>query len=71
MKDYIESKAHKFGMTIASYVKHLILKDIEGMEYPAYNASEQTEKAYKKSLEEHKAGKSNKVKNIDKFFDEL
>ncbi len=71
MKEYLESKANKFGMPIAGYLKHLILKDIEDMEYPTYLASVETEAAHKRAMEEHKRGKTIKVDNIDKFFDEL
>ena len=71
MKEYLESKASKFGMPIAGYIKHLILKDIEDMEYPTYQASEETEKAYKKAIKEYHAGKTKKVNDIDSFFEEL
>lgn len=71
MKEYLESKANKFGMPLAGYMKHLILKDIEDMDYPTYNASHETEKAYTKAIEEHDAGKITKIKDIDTFFEEL
>ena len=71
MKDYLESKASKFGMPVAGYIKHLILKDIEDMDYPIYQASEETEKAYKKAVEEHTAGKTLKVTDVDNFFEKL
>ena len=71
MKDFLESKANKFGMPIAGYIKHLILKDIEDMDFPTYKASEATEKAYVKALEEVEEGKTTKAKDIDEFFDQL
>ena len=71
MKDYLESKARKFGMPIAGYIKHLILKDIEDMDYPTYQASEETEKAYKKAVEEQTAGRTLKVADVDSFFEKL
>ena len=71
MKGYIESKANKFGMPIAGYIKHLILKDIEDMDYPIYQASEITEKAYERAMKEHASGKTIKVNNIDTFFEKL
>ncbi|HRN96613.1 MAG TPA: hypothetical protein PLD54_04155 [Candidatus Levybacteria bacterium] len=71
MKDFLESKASKFGMPVAGYIKHLILKDIEDMEYPLYQASEATEEAYKKAVAEYDAGKALKVKDVDAFFKEL
>ncbi len=71
MMEYLESKADKFGMTIAGYLKHLILNDIKDLDYPTFQASEQTEKAYKKAVEEYNAGKVIRAKNINKFFEEL
>jgi len=71
MKDYLESKANKFGMPLAGYIKHLILKDIENMYYPTYQASEETEKAYKKALEDYHANKVIKIDDIDAFFEKL
>ena len=71
MKEFLESKASKFGMPVAGYIKHLILKDIEDMDYPTYQASDETENAYKKAMEDNEAGKTIKVKDIDDFFEKL
>jgi predicted DNA-binding protein len=71
MKDYLESKASKFGVPVAGYIKHLILKDIEDMDYPTYQASVETEKAYKKALDEKEAGETIKVNDVDDFFEKL
>lgn len=71
MKDYLESKASKFGMPVAGYIKHLILKDIEDMDYPIYLASEETEKAYKKAIKEYESGEVIKVTDVDAFFEKL
>lgn len=71
MKAFLESKASKFGMPLAGYIKHLILKDIEDMDYPTYQASEETELTYRKALEDHNAGKTLPIKDIDTFFKKL
>ena len=71
MKEYLESKASKFGMPLAGYIKHLILKDIEDMDYPTYQASEETEEAYKKAIKEHESGETIKVNDVDTFFKKL
>lgn len=71
MKEYLESKANKFGMPLAGYVKHLILKDIENMDIPTYHASESTEKAYHRAVKEFDSGKTVKVDDTDSFFEEL
>ena len=71
MKDFLDSKASKFGMPVAGYLKHLILKDIETMDYPTYQASEKTEKAYQKAIREHEAQKTQKVTDVDTFFEAI
>lgn len=69
LKEYLESKASKYGMPVAGYVKHLILQDVEDMDYPTFEASDKTIKAYKKALKE----KDNaiEVSDIDKIFKNL
>ena len=69
LKEYLESKASKFGIPLSSYIRHLILKDIEDMDYPTYVASDKTIRAYKKALREK--DKAIEVKDIDKFFENL
>lgn len=55
LKDFLESKARRFGIPMSDYLKHLILRDIEGEEYPVFEASDATIKATREAL-----------KNIDK-----
>jgi predicted DNA-binding protein len=71
LKEFLESKANRFGMPLAGYVKHLILKDVEEMDYPTFQASKQTERAYKQALKDQKAGKLVRVDDVEKFFKEL
>ena len=71
LKEYLESKANKFGMPIAAYVKHRIMNDVKDMEYPEFELSERSEKAYKRALKAQKEGKLISVDNIDEFFKNL
>ncbi len=66
LKDYLESKARKFDMPIAGYVKHLILKDVADLDFPAFRISEATEKKARKALADRK--KAIKVKNVTEYF---
>ena len=36
LKHYLESKAGKFGMPMAGYIKYLILQDVSKQEYPVF-----------------------------------
>lgn len=69
LKDFLESKASKFGMPLAVYVKHLILKEVEDMEYPVFEASERTIKKAKEALKNK--DKSIVVKDVHEFFKNL
>lgn len=69
LKEFLESKANKFGMPLAGYIKHLMLKDVEEMDYPTFEASDRTIRAYKKALKDK--DKAIEVTNIDEFFKNL
>jgi len=71
LKEYLESRASKFGMPLAGYIKHLILKDVSEMDYPVYQASSYTEKAYEKAKNDERSGKLVKVVDTEKFLNEL
>jgi predicted DNA-binding protein len=70
LKEYLESRADKFGMPLAGYIKHLILKDVSDMDYPTYQASERTEEAYKNAVKE-RAHAVKVTGNIDTFLENL
>ena len=56
-------------MPLASYIKHLIIKDVENLEYPIFEASDRTIKAYKKALRDK--DKAIEVTNVKDFFKNL
>ncbi len=69
LKDYLESKARKFDMPLAGYIKHLILNDVSDLDFPTFQMSDKSEKKLKKALKER--NKAIKVTNISKFFNNL
>lgn len=72
LKDFIESRASKFGLPIAAYVRHLIVRDVEDMEYPEFELSERSEKVLQKALKEKdKAITINSKEELNAFFKNL
>ncbi len=72
LKDFLESKASKLGLPIASYVRHLIVRDVEEMKYPEFELSERSEKALQRALKnKNKAITINSKEELDKFFKNL
>ena len=51
LKGYLATRAKNFGIPMASYMKYLIMKDIEQRDYPTFTVSDKAIKAYKKSLQ--------------------
>jgi len=64
-------KAQRLGIPLTQYVKHIIVKEVEKEECPTYQMSEKTEKALKKAMKEHKAGKTIKINDLNAFFKQL
>ena len=69
LSDFIKSRSRKFGLPLTAYIKHLIIEDVADMDVPEFQASEQVEKSYKQAIENE--NKAVKVKDIDKFFEQL
>lgn len=68
---YLKSKADKFGLTMASYIRNLAINDVKDMDIPTFKMSEKTEKIALKALEDYRNGKTRKIDDIDKYLDSL
>lgn len=68
LKREIKKKADKWGMTLAGYIKYLMVSKAEE-EYPTFEASDRV----KRRIADAMAGKSKfvKVDNLREFFDKL
>ncbi len=71
LQQFAQSKADKFGMTLSSYIKHLVLDDVRDMDIPTFTMSAKTEKIVLQALKDHKQGKTTEIKDIDDFLTNL
>jgi hypothetical protein len=69
LQGYLQTKADKFGLGLSAYIKNLIINDVKDVEYPIFEASEQVEKSYKKSLQER--DQAVEVGDVDDFLNNL
>lgn len=69
LKEFLESRANRFDMPIASYVRHLILKDVSEIDFPSFKISNSSEEKAKKALSEK--NKSITVTNVEDYFKKL
>jgi len=68
---HLKSKAQKFDLPLASYVKNLVINDVKDMDTPVFKMSKQREKVALKALMDYKKGKTKAIKDIDSYFDSL
>jgi hypothetical protein len=68
---HLKSKAEKFDLGLATYIKHLVINDVKNIDIPVFRMSKEREEIALKALRDHKAGKTKEIKNIDQYFDSL
>lgn len=66
LKEFLESKASKFGVPLAVYIKHLIINDVADMDYPTFHMSERSEKRLKEAMEQK--DKAVGVDDVHEYF---
>ena len=71
LQELVQSKADLYGLTISTYIKHLVIDDVKDMEVPVFQMSKKTEDNGLQALEEYRDGKTIAVDDVDEFFDNL
>lgn len=65
----LKNQAEDLGLSMAAYVKNLIIQDVKKNEFPNRMASQEIEKNYKSAVKNKKLAK--KIDNLDEFFTNL
>jgi predicted DNA-binding protein len=68
---FLKSRADRLGLTLAAYVRNLVIDDIKDMDFPTFAMSEKREKIALNALEEHKKGKTKRIADVDKYLSEV
>ena len=71
LHEFLKSKAEKFGVSMAAYVRHLILEDVVNMEFPEHRPSQWAEEQYGLAKKHEKRGKLILADSIDKLLSKL
>lgn len=61
----LAAKAARFGIPVTQMVKHLIIKDVDDLDYPTYQMTKKTEEKVRKAIADHKAGKTIKLNKVE------
>ncbi|MHB8362575.1 MAG: hypothetical protein ACYDBX_03070 [Patescibacteria group bacterium] len=68
IKDYYDSKATEFDMQTSTFIKYLLIRNIEDESIPTYQASLYTEKYIANGLQEYETGKLKKFASHKDFI---
>ncbi len=68
---HVKSKAERFGLNLASYIRHLVINDVKDVEIPVFKMSEKRERIALKAVEDYKKGKTKVLDDIDEYLASL
>lgn len=68
---HLKSRAEKFGLNLAAYIRNLIINDVKDIDIPVFKMSEEREKIALKALEDYKSGKTKVVDDLDNYLTSL
>ena len=68
---YLKSKADKFGLTMSSYIKNLIIDDVKNVEIPTFKMSKSREIIAVKALKDFDENKIRDIDDIDDYLNSL
>lgn len=68
---HLRSRAEKFGLNLAAYIRNLIINDVKDIDIPVFKMSEEREKIALKALEDYKRGKTKTIADLDNYLTNL
>lgn len=71
LQSYLQAKAGRFGLSLSTYVKNLIIDDVKRAENPPYKLSEQSLIEYKAAKQAEAEGMLVDASDMDKFLNDL
>lgn len=64
--EHVQKKAREIGVSVSSYIKHLVVSDVKiEEEFPVYKASKKTERLYRQAKRDIKNRKITLYDTID------
>lgn len=71
LQKHVKNRASRYGLTVSTYIKHLVLADVKSMEVPTFQMSETNEVVAENAIREHAEKKTHKITDVDEFLDNL
>ena len=71
LQGFLQVKASKYGLSLSAYIRNLIIDNVQDVEYPVFEMSEQSIDALKDAKEAEKFGKVIQTNNLDQLLSDL
>lgn len=71
LQGFLQAKASRYGLSLSSYIRNLIIDDVQDVAYPVFEMSDQSLQALKEAKEAEISGKLVQTNNIDKLLNDL
>jgi len=68
---YLQTKANKYGLSLSAYIRNLVINDVQDVDYPVFEMSNQSVNDLKESVEAEKTGKLIQTNNVGKLLQDL
>lgn len=71
LQDLLYTKSDRYGFSMSTYVKNLILNDVKDDSIPTFKMNSKLEKIADQALKDYKEGKTHRIKNLNDLDDFL
>ena len=71
IQDLLYSKSDRYGLSMSTYVKNLIINDVKDESIPTFKMNPKLEKIAVQALKDYKEGKIHSIKNLNDIDDYL
>lgn len=71
LQGFLQAKANKYGLSLSAYIRNLIIDNVQDVEYPVFEMSDQSVVALKEAKEAEGSGKLVQADNIDQLLGDL
>lgn len=71
LQGFLQAKASKYGLSLSAYIRNLIIDDVQDVEYPVFEMSDESIDALRDAKEAEKSGKLVQTNNIDQLLADI
>lgn len=71
LQGYLQTKANKYGLSLSAYIRNLVINDVQDVDYPVFEMSEQSTNDLQEAIQAEKAGELIQAGDVNKLLQNL